>query len=73
MFHVKNLNYEVIGDDCNTGGRWMIWPDPTEDRGGVASLDPAGDLWPHQVRSWKYYSGGWRSDPLLAVTGNINI
>ena len=37
-------------------------------------MDPAGGLWPHQVRSWKYaVPGRWESDPLLTVTGNINI
>ena len=48
--------------------------DPTTDAGGVRAADPAGEQWPHQVRAWKYYSGGnWQSDPLLTVTGNINI
>ena len=48
--------------------------DPASDNGGVASVDPAGDLWPHQVRSWKYSDGeNDQSDPLLTVTGNINI
>ena len=50
----------------------MMWPYPAEDKGGVATVEPAGDLWPHQVTAWKYWSGGWRSDPLLTVTGNIN-
>ena len=51
----------------------MIWPDPTENKGGVGTVEPAGVLWPHQVRAWKYFSGGWRSDPLLTVTGKILI
>ena len=51
----------------------MIWPDPAENKGGVATVEPAGDLWPHQVRSWKYWSGGWRSGTQLSVTGKILI
>ena len=47
--------------------------DPATDLGGVVTVAPAGDQWPHQVRDWKYYSGGWHSDPLLTVTGNIDI
>ena len=48
--------------------------DPATDKGGVKTVDPAGDLWPHQVRSWKYINGGkWQSDPQLTVTGNNNI
>ena len=48
--------------------------DPATDKGGVKTVDPAGDLWPHQVRSWEYLSGGkWQSDLNLTVTGNINI
>ena len=40
----------------------------------MASADPAGDLLPHEVRSWKYVSGGkLQSDPQLTVTGNIDI
>ena len=36
-------------------------------------MDPAGDQWPHQVRAWEYWDDKWLSDPLLTVTGNINI
>ena len=48
--------------------------DPTTNA-GVSTVDPAGDLWPHQVRAWEYavVGGGWGSDALLTVTGNINI
>merc|ERR1712062_930025 len=55
--------------DDNAGG-WKIGSDPATDRGGVATLRPAGDQWPHQVRDWKYAttSGEWVSDPLLTVT-----
>ena len=64
----------VITDNDITGGNWMIWPDPTENKGGVITADPAGDLWPHQVRSWEYWTEGkWQSDPQLTVTGNTNI
>ena len=63
----------MITNNFNTAGRWMIWPNPAENLGGVATVEPAGDLWPHQVRSWKYYSGGWRSGKQLTVTGNINV
>ena len=56
----------------------MIGPDPATNIGGVATVDPAGDQWPHQVRTWNYYTtsggwfstSGWQSDPLLTVTGN---
>ena len=50
----------------------MIGSDPATDAGGVSTVDPAGGLSPHQVRSWQYYthSGGWQSDSLLTVTGN---
>ena len=54
------------------GGNWLIGPDPESNSGGVASADPAGGLWPHQVRSWKYVSGGkLRSDPQLTVTQSL--
>ena len=65
----------VITDNNNTGGRWLIG-DPATNRGGLETEDPAGDKWPHQVRAWQYStttSGGWQSDPLLTVTGNIEI
>ena len=64
----------VITDNDITDGFWLIG-DPATNTAGVATLDPAGDLWPHQVRYWQYYttSGGWQSDPQLTVTGNINI
>ena len=45
---------------------------------GLGTAAPAGDLWPHQVISWEYWSGGilgiqeYRSDPQLTVIGNIN-
>ena len=70
----------VITDNDITGGKWVIGPDPATDAGGfstggVVTGEPAGDLLPHQVRSWQYWSGGWLSDPELTVivTGNINI
>ena len=57
-----------------TGGYWLIGADPESNSAGVTSADPAGGLWPHQVRSWKYVSGGkLQSDPQLTVTGNIDI
>ena len=62
----------VIDNNDIAGGNWIIG-DPATNAGGVGTVDPAGDLWPHQVRSWKYYtsSEGWQSDPQLTVTGNI--
>ena len=56
-------------------GRWAIGYDPATDAGGVETVGPAGDQWPHQVRAWRYASDSrdWQSDPLLTVTGNINI
>ena len=66
----------VITDNDITGGYWMIGDDENmaADKGGVATADPAGDLWPHQVRSWEYWIGDkFQPDPLLTVTGNNNI
>ena len=64
----------VINNNDITGGRWLIG-DPANEGGGVATVDPAGDLWPHQIRSWQYQNSidEWESDPQLTVTGNINI
>ena len=66
----------VITHNNITG--WLIGPDPESNSAGVASADPAGSLWPHQVKSWQYASGGkLRSDPQLTVTqsfqGNVFI
>ena len=66
----------VITDINITGGYWMIGSDPANNLGGVKTVDPAGGLWPHQIRSWEYLnftSGGFVSDPQLTVTGNNNI
>ena len=63
----------VITDNDITEGFWKIGDDPADNLGGVKTADSAGDLWPHQVRSWQYWSDEWLSDPLLTVTGNINI
>ena len=66
----------VITDNDIIEGYWMIGPDPAANKGGVRTADPAGGLWPHQVRSWKYYDftgGEWQSDPQLTVTGNNRI
>jgi len=64
----------VITKNDITGGRWLIG-DPATNVGGVTTVvDPleilAGDLWPHQVRSWEYAQGGkWEGvDPQLTVT-----
>ena len=52
----------------------LIGPGPESNSVGVASAFPARNLWPHQVRSWQYVSGGkLQSDPQLTVTGNIDI
>ena len=65
----------MMTDNDITGGGWLIGPDPAADGGGVRTEDPAGDQWPHQVKAWEYAvaEGLWESDPLLTVTGNINI
>ena len=58
-----------------SAGGWTIGDRLSED-GGVGTVAPAGDLWPHQVLSFKYLdftTGVWESDPQLTVTGNINI
>ena len=61
----------VITDNDITGGNWMIGYN--FGGGAVRTVDPTGDQWPHQVRAWQYaVVGGWESDPLLTVTGNIN-
>ena len=64
----------VINNNDITVGNWWIGPDPaTKESGGVYTAAPAGDLWPHQVRSWQYANAilEWQSDPQLTVTGNI--
>ena len=62
----------LFTDNGITGGYWLIGPDPESNSAGVASADPAGGLLPHQVRSWKYVSGGkLRSDPQLTVTQSL--
>ena len=66
----------VTTDNDITGGRWMIGTDPATNTGGVLTVEPVGDQWPHQVRAWQYggaNGGGWKSDAQLTVTGNINI
>ena len=66
------MTFTVFNDI--TVGYWMIGPDPETEKGGVGTVDPAGDQWPHQVRNWKFWTGKeWESDPSLTVTGNINI
>ena len=54
----------VITDNDITGRRWVIGRDPVTDGGGwVATVDPAGDLLPHEIKSWKYIIGGkWQSE-----------
>ena len=62
----------VINHNCIVGGYLLIGPGPGSNSAGVASADPAADLLPHQVRSWKYVSGGkLQSDPQLTVTGKL--
>ena len=60
-------NYDVTGT-------WTIGNNII-DGGGVGTAAPAGDLWPHQVMPWEYLDrfNELQSDPLLTVTGNINI
>ena len=55
--------------------RWAIGTDPVTDAGGwVSTKDPVEDLWPNNIISWRYISEGkWQSDPLLTVTGNLQI
>ena len=79
-FFIRTVSLLYCDDDDNcvitnndiTGGYWLIG-DPATDRGGVSTAAPAEDQWPHQVRSWNYWTEGWQSDPQLTVTGNINI
>ena len=57
-----------------TGGNWLIGPDPATNSGAVITADPPGDQWPHEVKAWEYLNDDkWVSDPLLTMTGNINI
>ena len=53
----------------------MIGTEPATDAGGVRTVAPAHDLWPHNITDWQYYTSGegWHSDPLMNVTGNINV
>ena len=66
-------------DDCVTicdyitEGYWKIGSDPLTDKGGISTAVPADDLWPNQIKSWKYADGKWRPDHLLTVTGKINL
>ena len=86
MLKVLNCSTRVVSlycDDCVftkndiTEGVWTIGKTLT-DTGSVGTAVLAGDLWPHQVISWEYWSGGilgiqeYRSDPQLTVIGNIN-
>ena len=61
----------VINNNDIAGGHWKIRVEWSWE--GVRLADSAVDLWPHQVRSWEYYTfdGVWQSDPQLTVTGNI--
>ena len=65
----------IITNNDITGGHWKIGPDPATDRGNVMTEDPAGNLWPHQVSSWKYINNiyEFETESELTVTGNINI
>ena len=68
----------VINDNDITVGWTIKYPKTDDDwdalGGSMATTVPTGDLWPHQVRSWQYYTGdGWELDPQLTVMGNINI
>ena len=61
-------------DNDIKGGAWLIGADPAANSGFVWTEVHGGDLWPQQVKAWKYWTGDeWLSDPLLTVTGNINI
>ena len=76
----------VDDDDCDftndniTVGKWVISDDLEFDINVdvVATAAAAGDLWPHQVMSWEYYTGNelspgfWLPDPQLTVIGNID-
>ena len=67
-------NNDFIGPYQIAGrGRWAIG-DPASFSGDFSAA-PAGDLWPHQVMSWEYRDrfNEFQSDPLVTVTGNINI
>ena len=59
----------VINNNDNADGHWTIGRQVN----GVRLADSAEGLWPHQVKSWEYWSRGWQPDPQLTVTGNVNI
>ena len=71
-------NDSNITDNDFTVGYWKIgrwFDDEPSDDGVLKTADLAGDLWPHQIRSWQYYTftlAPWASDPKLTVTGNMN-
>ena len=58
----------VINNNDNADGHWTIGRQVN----GVRLADSAEGLWPHQVKSWEYWSRGWQPDPQLTVTGNIS-
>ena len=59
---VKGLEDEGSGDE-GSGDEGS-----GDEYDGVVTVEPAGDLWPHQVKSWQYKS---QPDPFLTVTGKI--
>ena len=48
-------------------GQWVLGPDYKEDRGGITSEEKG--LTEIPLRGWRYYDGGWKSDPELTVIG----
>ena len=55
-----------------TVDHWLIGDDPATNMGGVGTVEVT-KTFPHNIQAWEYSSGGWHTDPLLTVTGNIII
>ena len=73
MMMMMMMMMMIVTDNNVTGGYWLIG-DPATNARYVATVAPANGLWPHNMKVWEWYSGrGWQSDPLLTVTGNMNI
>ena len=51
----------------------MIGEDLATEAGGVSTVVSNTNLLPHQISEWQYYDDKWQTDPLLTVTGNINV
>ena len=66
VVHIVNCDDNNEGDYV-TDGYWVMG------KGGVSTVDPAGDKWPHQVAAWEFDNGeDWQSDPRLTLTEELD-